>query len=1658
MKSRFQIRKRLLSFIMVFAMVISLMPQTSLVVQAADHTGGTIYFQKPDGWTGGSDVYFLLGHSGWSAAYTMNQVPGTNWYTCAAPNGEWSDATYFAVYTADSLFGGGAWNWDNNVINNELCYHCTGTYEIQEGFANGNNYYLVPASADRGAGFSFTKSSQDLLNYDVTSVTAAGEGGGNWLNGAEWVLDEASNHMAETEEGSNVWQITYNDVAAGDYKLKFIANDNTDWSTNINWGGTFSRSGEKTSAYLSGGDIEFTVPFETANVTVELDLTGGAMAAYYTITIEDASPVVVERDVNLHFMDNLNWGTVYGYACYASTRQELMGAFPGTKLEKDSNGYYTMGLELNSIAEDLIYIFSNGSGTQTVDLVIDKQTLADNETIDRWIQVDGLTDGKYNCTVSSEPTALLVSPEVGDGTVTFRYKGDATSVAVAGTFNGWSSSANAMTKNSSGVWETTIQLDPGSYQYKFVIDGNWKNDPLNYATIGSDGNSFVVVPGAIEAPTENEIKLEVTYSRDDENYDRWNAYCWGSSTPGSQGDFVINETTNECVTTFSYPDARSNTSITVAVRKGEWDEKACEQSIDISDVLSGTIYAYVSTKNGQNHFSYVFGSDVVRGNKVLSANVDYDNNQFIVKTKQAGNIALYKEGVDVSDTVTITSKGTTHTIQLDSINLKELYQYTVRIADDTFNQDYKIFIYNAYASEKFEREYTYTGNDLGAMWSESATTFKVWAPTATAVKVARYSSGTADTNDLIEEVTMTPAENGVWVATVNGDISSTYYTYKVTVDGETIEACDPYARTTGVNSKRAMVLDLDATNPDDWEYDKNPHEGMNYTDAIIYELHVRDFSIDESSGIKDEYQGKYLGLTETGTTLNGVEGATSTGLDYLKELGITHLHLLPVYDYGSVDEADAHTRYQNSLDNDPNNDEEVAAQFNWGYDPVNYNVPEGSYSTDPYKGEVRVEEFKEMVQTLHESDINVVMDVVYNHVYDGAKFCINQIVPGYFSRFKEDGTYYSATGCGNDTASERSMVRKYIVDSVVYWAEEYHIDGFRFDLVGILDAETVKAIVTAAHKVDEDILFYGEGWDMAGYTGLTMATQANYESTPGFGYFSDSMRSLLTGNNDATEKGFPTGAQGNEGWLTSRFKGSTDASNGTPIPTQVVNYASCHDNYALWDKIILTTPDATEADRIKMNNLAAAIYMTSQGIPFIHAGEEMLRSKPLGDGKYEHNSYKSSDALNSIKWDRIVSYETVSEYYEGLIEFRKNHAALRMTDESQINGDGVITTWYGEEDDGKIMYIFDGSKIDGEVADKIVVIFNNNNYSVQDMNLPDGEWTICVNDTHAGIESLGTATGSVTVPAISAMILVQGETEDKNSIYNEITRDEKLEGYTISLDGNIGINFYMSLSAEAKEDTGAYMQFTLPNGDTSKVSIADAVEKNGSYVFSCEVAAKEMTKDVTAQMVFSDGTKGEVYTYSVKDYADAILADNTQTEKVKTLVTNMLHYGANAQTYFKYNTAELANAGLTAQDLSGITIDSFEAYEMHSYPLVSGLTYVGASLILESETTLRVWFTVENSVDSYDVTCEDKTLTLEKNGDYYCVDITDISAQKLNDMYTICVSGESVDEPADGSLEIAALTYCHNVLKNDTTDEDLLNVIKSIYLYNQAADDYLNKN
>lgn len=641
-------------------------------------------------------------------------------------------------------------------------------------------------------------------------------------------------------------------------------------------------------------------------------------------------------------------------------------------------------------------------------------------------------------------------------------------------------------------------------------------------------------------------------------------------------------------------------------------------------------------------------------------------------------------------------------------------------------------------SDFFDDAFEYDGDDLGATYTKEKTYFKVWAPTASNVSLNLYSTGDGDTH--IETVPMEAQERGIWFCEKAGDLHGIYYTYLLTIGDVTNEAVDLYARTTGVNGNRGMIVDLERTNPKGFDEDVRP-VFENTTDAIIYELHIRDFSCDAFSGIS--HRGKFLGFTQTGTI--NAEGF-ATGIDHIKDLGVTHVQILPSFDYATIDESKLDT-----------------PQFNWGYDPKNYNVPEGSYSTDPYHGEVRIKEMKQMVQALHANGLRVNMDVVYNHTFDVENSWFQMTVPNYYYR-KVGDRYSNGSGCGNETASEHAMMRKYIVDSVVYWATEYHIDGFRFDLMGVHDIETMAAVRAALDKVDPSIMVYGEGWT-GGDCAISESRQAlksNINHIEGVGAFNDDIRDAIKGNVfDAQDKGFINGKQGLEediqfgivaSTLHPQVLGSQNGRSWVGQPGQSINYVSCHDNLTFWDKLATSNPNDSVETRIKMNKLGAAILLTSQGVPFFQAGEELLRSKPSAylKGVFEENSYDAPDFTNSIKWDNRTTAADTYAYYKGLIAFRKAHKALRMTTTAQIQKNLVFRNNLGKN---VVAYTI-GNHANGDTAEQIMVILNSNTKAVK-VELPAGVWQICVDGIIAGTEVIATAQKSVSVAGISAMVLVQ---------------------------------------------------------------------------------------------------------------------------------------------------------------------------------------------------------------------------------------------------------------------------------------------------------------
>lgn len=607
------------------------------------------------------------------------------------------------------------------------------------------------------------------------------------------------------------------------------------------------------------------------------------------------------------------------------------------------------------------------------------------------------------------------------------------------------------------------------------------------------------------------------------------------------------------------------------------------------------------------------------------------------------------------------------------------------------------FITQLFSGKAQKSEYdkypVYNGNDLGVTYSAKQSVFKVWAPSADGMNLWIYESGSwayGSENGNYRIYQMNKAEGGAWSFTVEGDWEGRYYTFQATIGGRQMEeTVDPYARAVGVNGKRGMIVDLNKTNPVGWQKDKSP-VFKNPTDAIIYELHVRDAGMDKNSGII--HKGKFLGLTEKGTKND--EGL-ATGLDHLIESGITHVHLLPCFDFNSVDES-----------------KPGKPQYNWGYDPLNYNVPEGSYATNAGDGLSRIREFKQLVKTFHENGLRVVMDVVYNHTALTENSNFNQLVPGYYYRQTKEGKFSNATACGNETASERPMMRKFILESMKYWIEEYHVDGFRIDLMGVHDIETMNLISKELHTIRPDILLYGEGWT-AGSSPLPDSLRALKKyayKLDRIAVFSDDIRDGIKGSVfDHKDKGFVSGKPGMEesikfGIVASVKHPQVDYSkvnySKAPYakqPYQTVTYAECHDNHVLWDKLTISAKDATEKERKAMYKLALSIVLTSQGISFLHAGTEFLRSK-----KGVENSFESPDSINAIDWSLKTKNRDVVEYVRALIKLKKEHPAFRMMTAKQIT-DNI--RFRSDMPPGVIAYTING-KSNGDTWKVIQVFFN----------------------------------------------------------------------------------------------------------------------------------------------------------------------------------------------------------------------------------------------------------------------------------------------------------------------------------------------------------------
>lgn len=997
----------------------------------------------------------------------------------------------------------------------------------------------------------------------------------------------------------------------------------------------------------------------------------------------------------------------------------------------------------------------------------------------------------------------LKSPIVNEGQVTFNALHDGETLNVVGSLNGWDNTGLAMTKVVAGYFTLTQDLEPGSYEYKyFPVSGSWDNgftDQLN--PLSNDGNSLVHVDGlspniSNELQQGHSLTLETTLidkngtsSQVSPTYQLKEAYD-GISIVNDQLISAEASYTGPVVILVDYLDYSEEVTVQVVGTLNTfiihyhkydgnytnrdlwaWFDNQDGQGVPFTADVDGFKQATIQTT--QNHVNiiprvndwssqestfrvegtgvtsvwilegddtlYTSRDQITLGKTVLHATFDENKTVNVLISHASEDLTNENFNLYDGDTIIPTELTTVSDTQFslttnEAIDVRKIYTVKGTAYQESEVQMRRILD---------DPMYFYSGNDLGLTYSASASTFKVWAPTASQVSVMVYEDAGVYVDGRVADHTsgtpylMSRQSNGVWSESISGDLDGQFYMYKVEfADGTINYAIDPYVKATSANGQRGAIINLENTDPAGWSEEK-PFL-LDMSDVILYELHVRDFSIDEDSGMVNK--GKYLAFTEMNTSYNGYE----TGMSHLTDLGVTHVHLLPVFDFKTVDE---------TLVDDPNASE---AKFNWGYDPQNYNVPEGSYSTNPMDPESRITEFKAMVQSMHDNDLRVVMDVVYNHTFNVEDGPFDKIVPSYYYRTNERGTFTNGSGCGNEVASERPMVRKFIKDSVKYWAEEYNVDGFRFDLMGLIDLQTMEEITyEVKQEIDPSIIIYGEPWTAGSHaiyngTSTVKGTQKDKD----FAVFNDNFRNAIKGGSDDDTTGFATGDLSNLGSVVAGIYAGTDFTNA---PAEAIQYVTAHDNLVLWDKILktqgldastpyghITEENIFDNELVKRDLLANGLILTSQGVPFIHAGSEMLRSK-YGD----HNSYKSSDDINKIDWSNLEEFDAIREYYAGLIELRKSHPAFTMEVHQEI-WDALETY---KQEDGLIAYTLK-DYANGDTWKNIVVILNGNE-EIQTVSLPsDTTWHIVVDNDEAGTQILDTVEGNqVMVAGLSMMVL-----------------------------------------------------------------------------------------------------------------------------------------------------------------------------------------------------------------------------------------------------------------------------------------------------------------
>lgn len=944
----------------------------------------------------------------------------------------------------------------------------------------------------------------------------------------------------------------------------------------------------------------------------------------------------------------------------------------------------------------------------------------------------------------------------------------------------WGTDKNGATLN--GAWHAFTGEDSYGKVFETTIDGaydaakigvivtteGWDKVGGDRTIDGSTGTAEIWVDGAnpdetlTEAPdgykkAANQIDVAIHYHRLADDYTSedgmkaWDIWGWADGVNGAAYPFTEHDDYGLIAKYTLKGSGMSTPQFIVRYGGDSWeakdpnDENRTIPQSAITVNADGTASAEIWLVQGDTTI-YTNGTLYDAKGTIVSAEMT-DFNTITVKLNKALTIdkpadAVSVEGVKIKD---VKASGNTVTITTaDNLDVTKAYKVTI---EDYGTQN--VSLGAVVRSDAFDKKYAYGGDDLGVTYKAEKSTFKLWAPTATKVTLRLYADSTDPKAAQTDAVTLEKSgKKGVWTFAVDKDLKDYAYDYELTfADGTVNTSADPYATAAVANGERSVVL----SDKERGDAGKRMASFGKPTDAIITEANVRDMTINPNSGVSEANRGKYLGFVEEGTTVDGKQGAASTGIDYLKSLGVTHVQIMPVYDYGSVDET---------------GDLSYGAQYNWGYDPENYNVPEGSYSSDPSDPSARVKEMKQMVSGLHKNGLYVVMDVVYNHVYNASEHAFNKTVPGYYFRYDANGNLTNGSGCGNDVASERAMARKYIVDSVKYWATEYNVDGFRFDLMGLIDQTTMNQVRAALDEIDPSILVIGEGWDMTDAIGNQETTQPNASKVKGVAFFNDSLRDAIKGSVFSDEDtGFIAGKADKENLIATNVLGCNNkregidenghCNNGTADTNyggadQVVQYVEIHDNLTLYDKLVKSAPNDSEETRLARAKLADSLILLSQGITDMQFGQEFLRTKG-GNG----NSYNAGDAVNAIDWNRTVEQAGSVNYVKGLIALRKSIKNLHLSSYDDIAKNMTVL----QQSDGVVAYqLKDGS-------DTYVVVFNANESAATVEAVPAGKYTVLAADgkvTETQDKNAATTVGAdgYQAGALAAAVLKAGADDD----------------------------------------------------------------------------------------------------------------------------------------------------------------------------------------------------------------------------------------------------------------------------------------------------------